>query len=74
MSYEAFTHDDEITFGVHRGTKMRDVPAEYLLWLWNHGMWKNTRSNERDPMRMYIIKHFNTLETDCPDVAIDHRP
>jgi hypothetical protein len=53
---------------------MKDVPASYLLWLWNNGMWKDTSSNRGDPVRLYIIKHFNNLETDCPDIAIDHRP
>ena len=71
---EAFTHDDGITFGKYNGTRMRDVPASYLLWLWNNGMWKDTLSNHSDPVRLYIIKHFNTLETDCPDLVIDHRP
>lgn len=71
----AFNHDDEITFGKHEGTRMGDVPASYLLWLWNNGMWEaRTASQQRDPVRLYIIKHFNTLETDCPDVVVDHRP
>ena len=42
MSYEAFTHDDEITFGKYSGTKMGDVPPSYLLWLWNNGVWKDS--------------------------------
>jgi len=70
----AFTHDDEITFGKYSGAKMRDVPASYLLWLWNNGMWRDTASNRSDPVRLYIIEHFNSLETDCPDIVIDHRP
>lgn len=75
MTEGAFTHEDEITFGVHVGTKMKDVPASYLLWLWENGMWKgSTTSQRRDPVRLYIIDHFNSLETDCPDFAITHRP
>lgn len=72
---EAFTHDDEITFGKYRGTRMGDVPASYLLWLWNNGMWKqDTLSQRNDPIRKYIVEHFNSLERDCPDIIIERRP
>ena len=38
--------DDYIPFGKYSSppTKMKDVPASYLLWLWNNGMWRDTRS------------------------------
>lgn len=71
----AFTDDDEITFGKYNGTKMKDVPASYLLWLWDNGLWKdNTASQRNDPVRLYIIENFNSLETECPDRIIEHRP
>ena len=70
----AWTDDDKITFGKYAGTKMIAVPASYLLWLWNNGMWKETRSNKNDPCRLYIIKNFEALEMDAPDVIVDHRP
>lgn len=67
--------DDEITFGKYNGTKIGKVPASYLLWLWNNGMWRsNTLSQREDPVRKYIVKNFNHLETECPDTIIDHRP
>jgi Putative quorum-sensing-regulated virulence factor len=69
------TDDDEITFGRYNGTKIGKVPASYLLWLWNNGMWMaNSRSQREDPVRIYIVKNFNALETECPDIIIDHRP
>jgi hypothetical protein len=69
------TDDDELTFGKYNGTKIGKVPASYLLWLWNNGMWKsNTRSQREDPVREYIVKYFNHLETECPDIIIEHRP
>ena len=70
----AWEDDDEITFGKYQGTVMKNVPASYLLWLWNNGMWRETLSNRSDPCRLYVIKYFSHLETECPDVIIDHRP
>ena len=32
MSY-AFDGEHEITFGKHRGKRLADIPASYLLWL-----------------------------------------
>lgn len=67
--------DDEITFGKYNGTAIGKVPASYLLWLWNNGMWRaNTRSQAEDPVRLYIVENFHALETECPDTIIDHRP
>jgi hypothetical protein len=71
---EAFKDDDLITFGKHMGTAMKDVPASYLLWLWENGMWRETLSNRSDPVRLYIIENFHALETECPDTIIQHRP
>jgi uncharacterized protein (DUF3820 family) len=70
----AWTDDDPITFGKYKDTPMGKVPASYLLWLWNEGMWRETLSNRLDPCRCYIIKNFHALETECPDTIIDHRP
>ena len=70
----AWEDDDEITFGKYNGTQMKDVPASYLLWLWNSGMWRETLSNRIDPCRLYIIKNFSALEMDSPDTIVDHRP
>jgi hypothetical protein len=68
--------DDQelITFGKYNGTPYGKVPASYLLWLWNNGMYRETLSNRSDPARLYIIKNFHALETECPDTIIDHRP
>jgi hypothetical protein len=70
----AFTDEDEITFGKYMGRKMKKVPASYLLWLWENGMWRETLSNRTDPVRLYIIENFHALETECPDRIIEHRP
>ena len=66
--------EDEITFGKYNGTPIGKVPASYLLWLWDNGMWRETLSNRSDPVRFYIMKHFHALETECPDRIIEHTP
>lgn len=53
--------------GDHR--RMRDVPASYLLWLWDDGIWQ-----ESGPVHDYIEKNFSALETDAPDYIASHRP
>jgi hypothetical protein len=69
------TDDDVITFGKYIGTKIGRVPASYLLWLWDYGLWDRTMSGPRiDPVRLYIIENFHALETECPDRIIEHRP
>jgi hypothetical protein len=67
--------DYEMTFGKYRGTKIGEVPSGYLLWLWDNGLWDDqVRGAADDPVRQYIVKHFNALETECPDRIVIHRP
>lgn len=68
--YEAWTDDDEITFGCHVGTKMKDVPADYLLYLWNNGMWRDLK----DPCHLYIRNNISAIEMDAKDTIIEHDP
>jgi uncharacterized protein (DUF3820 family) len=69
------TDDDIIAFGKYIGTKIGKVPASYLLWLWDNGLWDaNKRGARIDPVRLYIIENFHALETECPDRIIEHRP
>jgi hypothetical protein len=74
------TDNDTIQFGKYSNppTKMADVPADYLLWLWDEGgLWRPeglARSANRVAVRDYIIANFNALETECPDRIITHRP
>jgi hypothetical protein len=69
---------DPIKFGKHVDTPIGEVPADYLLWLWDEGgLWRPeglARSSNRVAVREYIIKNFNALETECPDRIITHRP
>jgi hypothetical protein len=78
MEAMKLTDQDPMPFGKYgpRGERrtMEDVPSDYLLWLWDDehaGMWKQEPGQ---PVRAYIVENFNSLETDCPDRIINHRP
>ena len=71
---DTMTDTDEITFGKYSGTAIGKVPASYLLWLWNNGMWRDVRGSDRDPVLLYIIENFHALQTECPDTIVDHKP
>lgn len=45
------------------GRIMQDVPAGYLLWLWESGVWQQPVK----PIHHYIKKSFSALEKDAPD-------
>lgn len=53
--------DDQspMPFGKHKGKKMEDVPAEYLLWLRDQ--------NHTGPVREYIEENLSALLKECPD-------
>lgn len=46
-------------FGNYEGTPMQDVPAKYLLFLFDNG----TRGDVTD----YIKRSMSALRQDCPD-------
>ena len=61
------TDTDLMPFGKYKGTPMEDVPASYLLWLWNENV-------QHPGVRKYIIDSFSALEKDAPDVIVKVRP
>ena len=58
---------DRMPFGKYQGAPMEEVPASYLLWLWNEGV-------SHDGVRQYIIDSFSALEKYAPDVIVKRRP
>ena len=54
-------------FGKHRGSKMEDVPASYLLWLWNDNV-------QHSEVRAYIEESMSALTLECPDVILNQKP
>lgn len=64
----AFSDEDLMPFGKHKGRKLEDVPASYLLWLWDEG-W-HARASE--PLGAYIADCLSALVKDCPDYILKH--
>lgn len=51
--------------------KLCDVPARYLLWLWDDGVWQD-RTGRNAPLHRYIAKNMKALEMDAPDYIVTH--
>lgn len=50
-------------FGKHKGRAMEDVPASYLHWLWENGIYKEPEN----PVYAYIVDSMGALEREIPD-------
>lgn len=63
MSEEAQPYDDTdpMPFGKHKGEPMQDVPASYLLWLWDQRPIRDKR------LELYIENNMRALKQECPD-------
>ena len=62
-------------FGKHRGLKIGDVPADYLLWLWNNGLWDdNGLTLAQRNVHDYIRENVAATEMDAKDTIITHDP
>ena len=65
------TDDSPMPFGIHKGKLLSEVPASYLLWLWDEGgVWQEPHK----PIHGYIKESFSALETECKDYIVQHRP
>jgi len=49
------TDTDLMPFGIHKDKKMANVPAKYLLWLWDEGV-------THPGVRKYIIDNLDALQ------------
>jgi hypothetical protein len=52
---------------------MKDIPASYLLWMWDNILWNTTQTNHL-PVREYIRERFRVLLSECPDYIPAHPP
>lgn len=52
-----------MTFGVHKGKPMQDVPASYLHWLWTSGK----KEDKACPVADYIRRNIHALQKELPD-------
>lgn len=64
------TDKSPMPFGVHKGKLIKNVPASYLLWLWNNGVWQEAHK----PIHHYIKDNIAALEMDDSDTIITHDP
>ena len=61
--------NDPIPFGKHEGTLMKDVPADYLIWMNDNlvereGMGQKLRDDERAVLN-YIQANLESIEADA---------
>lgn len=52
------------------GRLMQDVPATYLIWLWDNG----AHAKKGDPVHEYIKESWNAILKDCPDYIPENPP
>ena len=52
--------DDEIWFGKHKGTRLGEIPASYLIWLADEI--DPGQSNRHDALMVYIAENRDCLE------------
>ena len=45
-----------MTFGMFKGIRMRDIPAEYLLWIYDNRRWGSRRD-----LLIYLMEHEQAL-------------
>lgn len=53
--------ESQITFGKYKGTKLRIVPADYLLWIYENGKCPPA-------VREYIKRNLKTIENKVEEV------
>lgn len=65
--------DDEshMTFGKYGPAKgdhrtMKDIPAQYLLWLWDNVLHNSTKPEHKE-VKWYIEDAYKALLIDAPD-------
>jgi hypothetical protein len=59
--------NDPMPFGKHKGTRMEDVPASYLHWLWTKENDPLSRQIGTNPVAEYINSNLVALMREHPD-------
>jgi uncharacterized protein (DUF3820 family) len=68
MGWITLTDLSPMPIGKYKGTPMQDVPADYLHYLWHHGMKQQTGTNS---VAAYIKQSLHVLKTENPDLIWD---
>lgn len=58
---------DHMPFGKYKDTRMVDVPAAYLHWLWTNDRDPMCRKVKVDPVAEYIQRNIDCLRGEHPD-------
>ena len=62
---DSLTDSSPMPFGMHKGKKMQDVPAEYLHWFYHNG---GATSVEGKAVMDYIDRSITALKQEVPDL------
>lgn len=58
-------------YGAHVNKRMQDVPASYLLWMWNDGLRHVlNEDSKRGSVARYIKESMSALQKDDPDTIV----
>jgi uncharacterized protein (DUF3820 family) len=55
------TDNDKILLGKYHGNKLVDVPASYLLWLWDQEWFQKSKFTHESQIREYIQDNLQVL-------------
>lgn len=59
------TDDSLMPYGKHKGKPMQDVPADYLLWLYDNAL--RSESATAEALRTYIDENRAALEMEVAE-------
>lgn len=62
-----YSDDTPMPFGKHKGSRLRHVPASYLLW------WYEQKGDGFQELRRYIAKNKHALEVEKLDESYHDR-
>lgn len=66
------TDTTPMLFGAHHDVPMQDVPARYLLYLWNDGYRLATNEDsKRGAVARYIKANLDALSQEDPDTIVN---
>jgi hypothetical protein len=61
------TDESPMPFGKHEGTPMANVPANYLMWMFNSWGTMKPWGAEANAVRNYIIENLDALKLEMDD-------
>ena len=64
MEMKELTDESVMPFGKYKktGTQMANIPASYLLWLWEQNKGKKPLGAESEAVQTYILENLNALK------------